>query len=140
MKYDYEVLRNNKKREEITMRPFRGNCKQVAILESQLIASGMAMQIDSQQDPSIFSVQREFKPKLIINRYMVRTDVKEDKDGSLVGRNFLPKFYFCKFIYNMTTMKAESNMDREIINLLLRLLPEPLKSQLEEKTAEGVTT
>lgn len=119
------------------MRPFRGNCQQVAILEGQLIASGMAMQIDSVQDPPLYSIQREFKPKVIINKYMVRTDIKRDKDGKLIGKKFFPEMYSCKFVYNMTTNKGESHMDREVVNLLLELVPEPLKSQLKEVTIEN---
>ena len=103
------------------MRPFRGNCQQVAILECQLIASGMAIKTDSRDTPPLFTVQREFQPKVMVERYMVRTDS---------GKKFIPDMYFCKFVYNMSTDKAEVHMDRQVIDLLLRLVPEPLKSQL----------
>lgn len=111
------------------MRPFRGNCQQVAILEGQLIASGMAMKIDVQDNPPIFSVQKEFQPKVIVEKYTVRTDVK-NKDGKLVGTKFIPDFYSCKFIYHLGTNKGEVHMDRQVVDLLLKLLPEPLKTQL----------
>ena len=119
------------------MRPFRGNCQQVAILEGQLIASGMAMQVDSVQDPPLFSIQREFKPKVITNKYMVRTDIKKDKDGKITSRKFFPEMYSCKFVYHITTNKGESHMDREVVNLLLELIPEPLQSQLRLTAIES---
>ena len=112
------------------MRPFRGNCQQVAIMECQLIASGMAMKIDSQDNPPIFSVQKEFQPKVIVERYTVRTDVKENPKKGLVGKKFIPDFYTCKFVYNMITDKGEVHMERQVVDLLLKLLPEPLRSQL----------
>lgn len=119
------------------MRPFRGNCQQVAILEGQLIASGMAMLIETKNNPPLFSVQNQANPKVITNKYMVRTDVKRNEQGKLVGKKFFPEFYSCKFFYNLNTNKGESHMNREVVNLLLELVPEPLKSQLDKAMSEN---
>ena len=113
------------------MRPFRGNCQQVAIMECQLIASGMAMKVDSSSDPPLFTSQKDYKPKVTVEKFAVRTDAKQNGEGKkIVGKHFLPQIYFCKFVYNLTTDKAEVHMDRQVIDLLLKLLPEPLKTQL----------
>ena len=109
------------------MRPFRGNCQQVSIMEAQLRASGMAMKVDFVHEPPLYSIQKEFVPNIIIEKYMVRTDS---------GKKFIPEMYFCKFVYNMMQDKAEVHMDRQVVDLLLRLVPERSK-ELEEAKEEN---
>lgn len=103
------------------MRPFRGNCQQVAIMECQLIASGKAWKIDEKDSIPFFKEQQAFQPKVIISKYWVRTDSNS---------KFIPEIYAVKYVYNMNDNKAEAHMERQVIDMLLKLLPEPLKSQL----------
>ncbi len=109
------------------MRPFRGNCQQVAIMECQLIASGKAWKVDEQDTIPLFKEQGSFKPKVIVSKYLVRTDS---------GKKFIPEIYPVKYVYDLIDNKGEAHMERKVIDLLLELLPEPLKSQLLVGTAD----
>lgn len=113
------------------MRPFRGNCQQVAIMECQLIASGKAWKVDEEDSIPLFKEQKTFQPKVIVSKYGVRTDT---------GKKFIPDIYSCKFVYNLTQDKGEVHMPRQVIDLLLLLMPEPLKSQLAELEDNGKET
>lgn len=105
------------------IRVFRGNCKQVALQEAETNASKRVMKTDHGSNTPLFSVQDKFTPPKFYNMYWVRTDIEQKK--------LLPDIYRIKYYYDILTDYGEISMDKEVVELFERTMPE-LMAKFEE--------